>query len=151
MAQLAPCLPPAEVSRPNSLRETIALEDDCENSEMSLHDLRETLTALEPAMTIPLNEILIVRIENGNDFFLTVSASFGPTHAGDPSLPALPHLLPLPPADSSDLATMRQQDSNLSRLRFNTSSSTQHLSAEDSEEVTLPPLPSLTCARRRES
>lgn len=90
-SQAMSSFPLSEVSRPSSFRETIALEDDGENSEMSLYDLRETLTALEPALTIPLNEILIVRIENGNDFFLTVSTSFGPTHSGVPPSRHLPH------------------------------------------------------------
>jgi hypothetical protein len=54
-----------------------------EEEEEGEEELRKTLTAeLESALTIPLNEILIVRIENGHDYFLTVSASFGPSSHG---------------------------------------------------------------------
>jgi hypothetical protein len=63
---------------PADLNETI----DEEQLEASLLGLRQTLSALEPVHILPLHEILVLRIENGHDFYLTVDAQFGPTPEG---------------------------------------------------------------------
>jgi hypothetical protein len=110
-ASLSP--PPRPLSEELAQFETITLDDDDENLEASL---RTTLTALEPARILPLHEILVLRIENGHDYYLTVEAEFGPTPAGAASSPP-PLSLSLLTLPAVDVLMMKEQHATLGLLR----------------------------------